>query len=328
MLVDIANEQVVTEDVAIAIIVDKIDKQLFDRIDSRCTVKLFGRELGSRSLTPWIKLNLFLFHYKPDIIHFHLENLRKMVFNPAPKVFTIHNMWTSGKEYPRFQALYAISDGVRNHTKEQGFEATTVWNGIRTKDIKVRESELYHPGKICNIVCVGRLYTKHKGQDLLLRSLALIKSQGMANFHLDMIGDGDSLGLLDGMIKDLGIEDNVTMLGLRDRSYVYQHLCDYDLYVLPSRSEGFGLSVAEAMCAKIPVLVCDLEGVTDVIDGGRLGMVFKTGDVDSLSQAIACFMQNGESKAIINEAYNYAISHFDVSKTAKHYIQEYKKIIQ
>lgn len=328
MLVDIANIQCETEDVSISIILNMVDETLIRKIDKRVAVRLFNREKGSRSLIPWIKLNLFLFKFKPDVIHFHLDGMRKMVFHPAPKVFTIHNVHTSGIEYPKYDALYAISDGVKNYTHQQGFDATTVWNGIQTKIIKRKVGKEYKGGGICKIVCVGRIFTPHKGQDVLIQALRKLKGQGVVNYHLDIIGDGESRGQLETMISELGLQEHITLLGQRDRTYIYEHLCDYDLFVLPSRSEGFGLSVAEAMCAKVPVVVCDLEGAMDVIDGGRLGMSFKAADSISLANQIDGFLKNGADEQQTDEAFSYAVEHFDISQTAKRYIEEYKKVIK
>ena len=326
MLVDIVNAQAAAEKVALFIVNDKTERSLLEKVSPLCELHLIGRKPGSRTPGPWIKLNLELAGYKPDVIHFHLEGMRKMVFNPAPKVFTIHNIHTSGREYPKFRALYAISDGVRKYTREQGFEATTVWNGIRTADIKPKETVSYHPGDVCRIVSTGRLYTPHKGQDILLEALGILKKQGTDNFHLDLIGDGESRPELAGMIAELGLSDNVSLTGQLDRDYIYGHLCDYDLFVLPSRSEGFGLSAAEAMCAKVPVLTCDLEGALDVTDGGRLGMSFKTGDPQSLATQIAAFLVAGADRTMLDEAAGYAGTHFDIRRTAERYIEEYRKL--
>ena len=328
MLVDIVNAQVETEAVSVSVINDVMEEDLLKEIDGRCCVRLFHRKKGSRSLIPWIKLNLFLYKFKPDVIHFHLDGMRKMILHPAPKVFTIHNVHTSGIEYPKYDALYAISDGVKNYTLQQGFDATTVWNGIQTKIIKRKASEGYHGAGICKIVCVGRLYITHKGQDILIQALGQLKEQGVTKFQLDIIGDGESRCQLETMISKLGLQEYVTLLGQRDRTYIYEHLCDYDLFVLPSRSEGFGLSVAEAMCAKVPVLVCDLEGAMDVIDGGRLGMSFKTEDSISLANQIAGFLKSGTDEQQTEEACGYAVGHFDIGQTAKRYIEEYKKVIK
>ena len=57
--------------------------------------------------------------------------------------------------------------------------------------------------------------------------------------------------------------------GFKSREYVYENLCQYDLYVQPSIFEGFGLTLAEAIAAEVPVITSDLEGPVEVIAGGQ-----------------------------------------------------------
>lgn len=325
MLVDMVNEQVKTEQVAILVVNDMVNSTLAGKIDNKCKVKFFGRKLGSKSLLPWLKMNAFLWNYSPDVIHFHLEGMRKMVFHPAPKVFTIHNMHTLGKEYPKFDALYAISDAVRNLTKRQGFESTTICNGIHPEEIlekkDIQKKDSYR------LVCVGRLFTPHKGQDILVDALAKLRDKGITNFHLDFIGDGESRPALEKLINELELGSYITMLGQKDRRYVYNHLCDYDLYILPSRSEGFGLTVAEAMCAKVPVMVSNLDGPMEVIDGGRLGLSFKSEDADDLACQLAAFIDNGPVTETVEVAWKYANENYDIKRVAARYVEEYEKVV-
>lgn len=327
MLVDIVNEQVNMAEVAIIVVNDLINPVLLSLIDKRCEVSLLRRKTGSRNPWPWVRLNFQLAKFHPDIIHFHLEGIRKMVFYSAPKVFTIHNTHTSGKEYPKFHALYAISDAVKAYTERQGFGATTIHNGIYPEKIKVRNVPLKSKPPY-RLVCVGRLYSPHKGQDLLIQALGILKKRRISAFHIDLIGDGQSGKDLENMVVDNGLESDVTFLGHRNRSYVYKHLCDYDLFVLPSRSEGFGLSVAEAICAKIPVLVSNLEGPTEVLDGGRYGMLFEHDDAESLADQLELFARKGYDGSKVEEAYQYVCEHFNIVQTAKKYVEEYRIILK
>lgn len=90
MLVDLVNVQVETEDVSIAIVNEIEEPALLQKTDRRCEVYRAHRKTGSRSLLPWIRLNGFLLRKNPDIIHFHLDGMRKMVLHPRCSPFTIY----------------------------------------------------------------------------------------------------------------------------------------------------------------------------------------------------------------------------------------------
>lgn len=324
MLVDIVNEQVKQAKVTIIVINELVNRVLANKIDTRCDVVLLRRKIGSRDIWPWIRLNWCLLNKRPDIIHFHLEGMRKMVFYPATKVYTIHNTHSSGKEYQHYDALYAISDAVRSYTLTQGYNSTIIYNGIHPEKVKCRCRN--HDG-CCRIVCVGRLFTPHKGQDILIKAIEVLKEKGINRFHLDLIGEGVSRDALETLVSEKCLNDFISFKGHRDRNYIYEHLCDYDLFVLPSRSEGFGLSVAEAISAKISVLVSDLDGPLEIIDKGRLGLVFQSENIQDLANKIELFIKNGSNETIIEKAYQYVCTNFDIKMTVKNYFDEYKKLL-
>lgn len=328
MLVDIVNEQIKTEKVAVFIVNNAINGELLSKINKRCKLVLINRKNGSKSLLPWIKLNLYLFRYAPDIIHLHLEGLRKMILHPSPKVFTIHNMVTTGAEFPKFKALYSISEAVLKKTQKQGYTSKLIWNGIIPEMIETSSHKTKKPQSTSQFVCVGRLYTPYKGQDVLINAIKLLVDRGVTSFHLYLIGEGDSREFLEGMINKHNLSDYVSLMGHKSREYVYSHLKDYDLFILPSRSEGFGLAVAEAMCAKIPVLVSNLEGPMEVIDKGNYGMFFKSEDYYDLAEKIELFLKGGVGQELIEKAYCYAKTNFNISNVATKYLDEYKVLLK
>ena len=230
------------------------------------------------------------------------------------------------EEYPRMKALYSISKVVHDFTKKQGFQSTVIMNGIKTSEMKLRSSRR-DPTDIFDIVQVSRLYIKDKGQDILLRALGKLAENGVRNFRMHFIGAGSSEEMLRKLAIDLGIAKQVVFEGLKSQEYVYQHLCDYDLFVQPSRCEGFGLTVAEAMAAKLPVLVSNIEGLMEVIGYGKYGMSFKSEDVDDLADKLNTILQGGYDYSMIEKAYQHVCEEFDVAKTARRYLQEYQKVI-
>lgn len=326
MLVDIVNEQVKENTVFLIVINNLVDEKLLSTVDKRCKILLLRRKMGGKGILPWIKMNYQLLLFHPDIIHCHLEGYARMILNPAPKVFTIHNITSSGREYGNFKALFAISDAVKEYTQKQGFEAVTIYNGIHPETILQKTKK--YPSQELKIVSVGRLFNPHKGHDLLIKSAGeLINKHGITDFHIDIIGDGPSRGELTQMIVDNNLSGHVTLLGGKDRAYVYSHLKDYDLFVLPSRFEGFGLSVVEAVCANIEVLISDLGGPMEVICGGKYGLHFKCGDPSDLAAQIRFVIENGVDDKMVKNAYDYACKNFDITRVAQQYVEEYKKVL-
>lgn len=327
MLVNIINEQVKTEEVRLFIINDFIDNFIVEKISHQCKIFRLNRTPGDKNPLKILKLNYWIWKYKPDIIHVHSYRVSKLIFGNWNIVRTIHGMNNISEEYPRMKALYSISNVVQDFTQKQGFRSTAIMNGIKTSAMKLRDNKGTMP-VVYEIVQVSRLYIKDKGQDILLRALGKMAKKGLRNFQMHFIGSGTSEEVLRKLANELGISEQVIFEGLKSQEHIYQHLCNYDLFVQPSRCEGFGLTVAEAMAAKLPVLVSDIEGPMEIIGNGEYGMSFKSEDVDDLAEKLSIILQGGYDYSLIEKAYQHVCDEYDVRNTARKYISEYKQIVQ
>ena len=329
MLVDIANEQIKGHQVAIFVVNDIVDDVLISKLNKRIKLICIGRNPGSRSYLPIIKLNYILRKLHPDIIHCHEDRLTKLIIGKiCPLIRTIHNTHSSSVEYPKYKKLCCISNAVKNYTAEQGFpNGIVVYNGIHTDDISKRTLPFPAQRKPCKGVCVGRLHPM-KGQRVLIEAINIVVNQKhKTELTFDLIGDGDSKNELQTLVNQYELKSYVNFLGRQQREDFYPKLKDYDLFVLPSVSEGFGLTLAEACAAKIPVITCDLEGPMEVIANGRYGRNFKSGDAGALADALVSHIDQGTNVRQVEEAYNYVLTHFDVSVTAIEYVKLYEKTI-
>jgi glycosyltransferase involved in cell wall biosynthesis len=169
-----------------------------------------------------------------------------------------------------------------------------------------------------------------KGQRILIEAFNLLVNQRNYGglLSLDLIGDGESKDELVALTKQYGLENYIRFLGSQTREMFYPKLRDYDLFVLPSVSEGFGLTLAEACAARIPVITCDLEGPMEVIANGRYGCSFEAGNANSLADALINYIEQETNVEQVEAAYNYVRSHFDVRTTASEYIKQYEQVIQ
>jgi glycosyltransferase involved in cell wall biosynthesis len=336
--VDIANEQAKTNDVSIVVGNSLYDKAVLSELTDNVQLKFLGRSPGSRN--PWygLKLNLLLKKLKPDIIHAHQESFIKLIrYLPAIKVLTIHDTNIQLKtDVSLYDKVFCISKAVKDDLLNRlpYCKTTVVHNGVRFSKIRAKTDYRQHPFQI---VQVSRLYHEKKGQDILLRALARV-NQVVGNDYatLDFIGAGatgeakESQNFLEKLACELGVKSRCRFLGERSRKEIYQDLANYDLLVQPSRYEGFGLTVVEAMAARVPVLVSDIEGPMEIIDKGKHGFYFQSENHLDCGNKIIDIMRRSHEAAFGEELaanFMYARGRFDISNTAERYIEEYYKLI-
>lgn len=330
MLVDIVNEQIKTEKVCICVINSLGKNKLLDSIDKRVVIKSFSRKTHSRNIIPLINLNIFLIQYHPDIVHCHVENIASIIPPFFKKVLTVHNTHCYTPRFRKFDGIFCISEAVKAYVNSHGItNGQLIYNGIHTKEVVHKEWNDNHAStnKKVSMICVGRLH-KDKGQNIIIEAFnELINNNFYDNVSIDLVGDGPERIRWEHLVEKYNLIPYIHFTGEKSRDYIYQHLCEYDLFVLPSITEGFGLTVAEACAAKLPVIVADLPGPMEVIGGGRWGSCFKAGDYMSLVHVLKSFLETGPDSLMIENAYHFVVKNFDVEETAKKYLEEYKEVL-
>jgi glycosyltransferase involved in cell wall biosynthesis len=328
MLVDIINEQVKTEQVALIIINDEINNRLLHQIDKQVNVIFIGRKEKSRNPIPLFILNWHLLQINADLIHCHHLSVIKIIFYKKNVVITIHTTGVPVEYLGKYKKVFAISNTVKKDIEVRcKVKPILVYNGIRLDEILKKEDYTY---KTFKIVQVSRLDHEIKGQHILLEALKiLVYEKEIKNICVDFIGEGKSFEYLKKLVEEYKIKEYVNFLGIRDRKYIYEYLKEYNLLVQPSLYEGFGLTIVEAMAAKVPVLVSDIEGPSEVIGNGKYGMKFNIADVRDCGSKIFEIM-NKKGNIVLNECnevLKFVKQNFSVSETAAKYINSYKSLI-
>lgn len=334
MLVNIANVQAAEgHDVYIVVLWNKYDQSLLDRLDKRIHLVLINKPSDSRNIYYYFKANYYLTKINADIYHIHSARLVETIITPFVKskmCVTQHSTcdFFGSTSLKKFKHIYAISDSVKDDIYNSfHLESKRIYNGIELESINNTLNRYSSNDGLFHIVQVGRLQHRVKGQHLLIEAVAKLVNDGYNNLKLDIIGDGPSMEYLKSLSVNLGVKENVRFLGLKSQDYIFDNLCRYDLSVQPSITEGFGLTVAEAIAAKVPVLVSDNPGPMEVICHGKYGMFFKIGDVDDCASKIKSIITKEYDRQIIENAYKFVLQEFSVYNTALKYIQEYESII-
>ncbi len=135
-----------------------------------------------------------------------------------------------------------------------------------------------------------------KSQDDLVKAVALLKNRkiklmlvGGGSFTSNNLGYPKSeiwLGKLKTLVKRLGMEDRVIFAGSLNHSDLECAYTRADLFVLPSRTEGFGLVVVESWLYNTPAVVSDGAGVSELVMNGINGFTFRSGNFNELAISI------------------------------------------
>lgn len=331
MLTDIINEQVKTTSVSLIIINNRININVLNKISDKIRIYCINKQRGSKNLFNLIRLNFLIFKINPNIIHCHITKTIKYIFfkNKIKICITSHDVNYNLGDLPKYNKIFAISKSVKEDLNNRlNLKSTVVYNGINFK--KILSKRIYYLNSTFRIACISRLMHTKKGQDILIKAINIIKKEyRINNVYVDFIGKGESYDYLNKLIKKYKLENNISFLGLKTRDYIYQNLRNYDLLIQPSIYEGFGLTVAEGIAAKIPVLVSNIQGPMEIINYGKHGYSFIKNDENDCAQKIIDIIKDYKNNIIedkCNKAYLFAKKHFSIQNTAKNYLFEYKKL--
>lgn len=131
---------------------------------------------------------------------------------------------------------------------------------------------------------VGRL-AGQKGIDTLLRALPAVLER-RPDALLLIAGDGPDRVSLERLAAELGVAQSVLWLGALEQERVFELLAALDLFAFPSRFEGFGLAVVEAMAAGLPVVATRVAGVSEIVADGETGFLTAPGDERAIAGRI------------------------------------------
>jgi glycosyltransferase involved in cell wall biosynthesis len=189
-----------------------------------------------------------------------------------------------------------VADGVI-----PAWQASVVPNGTALERFTVRsdaasnrlKSELALPAGAVVFGTVGRL-NEAKQQHLLLLALRRLLDRGMPA-ALVIAGDGPLRGALDQLTGELALSAHVRLLGARDD--VPALLAAMDVFVLPSRTEGWSLALVEASAAQLPIIASRVGGNPEIVRDGVTGLLVPSGDVEALAGAMAALGADADRRA-------------------------------
>jgi len=272
----------------------------------------------------------------PSPIHAHLpksELLAATVVRNKCFIFSRHNsepFWPGSPRIisnllskyvcTRASQGIAISNAVKSYLIKRGeiptgYTIDVVYYGFQ-KDISTNAVGLDLISNVMNgqssnykIGTIGRLVPQKDYPTLLSAFSNVLKS--IPNTDLYIVGEGYLQKDLIELSKSLGIKDQVHWIGKTE--YIKEFLSKIDLFILPSKYEGFGLVLLEAMVAKKPVIAANNSAIPEVLGKTYEGL-FSTGDVNALAQQIKTTSGDKNFSERLVQSYASQLNLFDPSE--------------
>lgn len=169
---------------------------------------------------------------------------------------------------------------------------------------------------VCRLVPIKNL------EGLLKAFSQLLADTGSDKVQLHIVGSGPEEETLGKLCETLQISGKVTFLGYQNN--VTGYLRQADAFVLPSFSEGFSISLVEAMLCELPCIVTKVGGPSEIVQEGKTGFLIDPSEIALLALAMENVYQMSEKERLLmgSEARKEAIKRFSVDR----YIEELLKI--
>jgi phosphatidylinositol alpha-mannosyltransferase len=278
-----------------------------------------------------------------DVLHVHEPmtlslSLLAVLSARGPVVATFHTSITRSRALSAAQGLLqlvsekitariAVSELARKTQVEHlGGGAVEIPNGVAVARFASAAPLPGWPGEGGTLGFLGRFTEPRKGFNLLgaaYASLAPLRP----GLRLLVAGPGDRRELYDQIPSPL--HDRVEFLGLVSEPDKARMLRSVDIYVAPNTGgESFGMILTEAMAAGATIAASDLDAFRRVLDGGRAGALFPTGDPAALTALLNDLLTDPVRRADLATHARTAVAAFDWPSVANRVLEVYATAIE
>lgn len=178
------------------------------------------------------------------------------------------------------------------------------------------------------ILTLSRLSTsEEKGQDRVLKALPAVIRE-FPDLHYLIVGAGEDTRVTEILKKSPDLLRNVTVVGTIPEGEKADYYNLADVFVLPSKFEGFGIVFVEALACGIPVIATDAYGSREVLRNGELGVLINPDDINAIAQSLIAVLKDRESNNLERRHFlrQKALEHYDISSWEKR-VANWVKII-
>ena len=202
---------------------------------------------------------------------FNEQTLDKWGFTKSEADYAYHNI----------HKLISVSSTLRDSIYRHFCVDSVVVHNLVGKEFTYQPNKTLHP---LTMVSTGRL-VYGKGFELLIEALRQVNNQLPKGWQCNIIGGGEKMAELQQQIDQAQLHNQIHLVGQKNKQEIVQLLQQSDMFVLPSRSETFGVVYIEATACGLPIIATDCGGPKEIVTPQN-GVLIPMDDTDALANAI------------------------------------------
>ena len=290
-----------------------------------------------RLKNPSFMLSSFLktkFKKDKDIVHsHHITGAPAMKNFSCKKILSIHGIYSKniaqlyGKTTSSLSKKYEktalnLADAITVNSKEgydyyteMGFNVVQIPNAIDLNIIPKKSPRQFEN----QMIFAGRL-SKEKGIEILLETVTHLPD----NYHLLIAGSGP----LEEKVRNMAAKKtNVHYLGYQSKQNVLSLIQGSDLLIQPSLEEGMSSTLLEAMACGTCILASNIEGISEIIENNKNGVLVEPNNSDELSNKILDLLPTKEKRLRMAKEGIEIVKQYDWEVVGKLYLDFYKSLL-
>lgn len=230
----------------------------------------------------------------------------------------------------RTQYFIAISQAVKNNWRQFGLSVekiVPIYDGVDTENIVPHDFNIENED--LHVIMCGDISVL-KGEDQLISAISLLDAKVKKHIFVDFFGEAkkekEYLLRLQKFVIEKNLEGNIHFCGYSDN--IGKVLQNYEVGVVCSKNEGFGLATAEFMTAQLCPVVSDTGANVELVDNNRSGLIYKYNNISDLAKCLEyLYIHPLERKKMAKLARTKALKKFSNEENERNVYFLYKRIL-
>ena len=247
--------------------------------------------------------------HAPIVLHLHGRVVESRGLNPAP----IH---VHGADAV-IASSHSVAAQVVGAAPRVIYAGVPVLNGTLANLSRIEKYE--------TVIGSGSRLSPIKGISHLVRAFGLLHAE-FPEARLEIAGDGPDRSAIAELVNSLGLQDRVTLLGWK--SDFTSVLARWDIFVLPSLEEGFGIAALEAMAAGLPVVASAVGGLPEIVQDGKTGWLVPPANPEKLAERLRALLLSRQNRMSMgSEGQARARDHFSEERMVAEVAELYNGLL-